>query len=105
RVLDGRVERERAEPDIVAADRKQHEIDRPLATGWRAPLLGNRLRRDARAAILVHRQSIARGLRAALGTAAADQVRQLIELRRHRRLLTSNALSAEARPKLLTFAL
>ena len=37
--------RERAEADIVAADRKQYEVDRPLAAGRRTPLLVHGLRR------------------------------------------------------------
>ena len=43
-----RVDDQRAEADIVAADRHQHEVDRPLARSRRAPVLGEGLRRRSR---------------------------------------------------------
>src|SRR5437762_5973404 len=53
RILDGGIQCECAEPDVVAADREQHEVDRPLAAPWRAPLLRDGLRRNSGAAIFV----------------------------------------------------
>src|SRR6267154_1482917 len=64
------VERERAEADVIAADRKQHQIDRALAVRRRTPLLGESLGRNAGAAVPVHRHGVARALGTSLRSAA-----------------------------------
>ena len=60
RALGHRIGDEAAEADIVAADRHQHDVDRPLTLAGRTPVHGDPLRRDRGAAGGVHRQRVGR---------------------------------------------
>ncbi len=80
RALGHRIGHQAPEADVIAADRHQHDVNRPLAQLRRAPGLGHALRRDRGAAGREQRQRVARLLGAGAGAAAADEVGQLVEL-------------------------
>src|SRR5262249_38629399 len=92
RAVGDRIGGERAEADVIAADRHHHQIDRPLTQLRRAPHLVDPRPADRGVA---QRELPPRGgprLRACGRAAPAEQIAQLIELRANLR----SALLAEA---------
>ncbi len=75
-----RVNHQRRETDIVAADRQQHGVDRPFAILRSAPGFAHRAVGDLRTAAGIDGQIVAGGDTAA---SAAHQIGELVELRTH----------------------
>src|SRR6185437_6103893 len=73
---------ERAEADVIAADREQNEINRALAALRRTPALAENLFADGGRTLRIHWQPIARRA-AARRAVTANEFAELLELRRH----------------------